>query len=107
MEYIDIEKNSIPYTFEIVLAGETFQFTVNYNSFGDFFTVDLYKNNELVRMGEKIVYGLPLFENYEYLGAESSYYALRYNRKCFKNLIRKFKRGCVFVCWVRAIGLEI
>lgn len=68
MKYIDIEKNSIPYTFEIVLAGETFQFTVNYNSFGDFFTVDLYKNNELVRMGEKIVYGLPLFENYEYLG---------------------------------------
>ena len=39
----------------------------NYNSYGDFFTVDLYKNSNLVRMGEKVVYGLPLFDNYLYL----------------------------------------
>lgn len=67
MEYIDIEKDSIPYTFEIVLNDETFQFTINYNSVGDFFTVDLYRNSELVRLGEKLVYGQVLFENYSYL----------------------------------------
>lgn len=67
MEYIDIEKDSIPYTFEIVLNDETFQFTINYNSVGDFFTVDLYKNSQLVRLGEKLVYEQTLFENYSYL----------------------------------------
>ncbi len=67
MRYIDIDKDNVPYSFEIVLNGETFQFGINYNSYGDFFTVDLYKNSNLIRMGEKIVYGLPLFDNYLYL----------------------------------------
>lgn len=67
MKYIDIEKEKIPYSFEVVLAGETFQFEVFYNGVGDFFTINLYKNHELVVLGEKIVYGVELFENLKHL----------------------------------------
>lgn len=67
MRYIDIEKEKIPYSFEVVLAGETFQFEVFYNVVGDFFSVNLYKNHELVVLGEKIVYGVDLFDNLKHL----------------------------------------
>ena len=67
MRYIDIEKEKIPYRFEVVLGGETFQFEVFYNVVGDFFTVNLYKNHELVVLGEKIVYGVDLFDNLKHL----------------------------------------
>lgn len=69
MLYLEIEKESIPYTFETVLMGETYQFTVNYNSAGDFFTIDIYKNSTPLRYGEKIVYGQPLFINHGYIGS--------------------------------------
>lgn len=61
MEYIKIDKELIPYEFEIILKGETFKFEINYNNSHDFFTVDLYKNNEIIILGEKLVYGRPLF----------------------------------------------
>ena len=67
MIYIDIEKEKIPYSFEVVLANETFQFEVFYNGEGDFFTINLYKNHELVVLGEKIVYGVDLFDNLKHL----------------------------------------
>ena len=67
MRYIDIEKEKIPYRFEVVLAGETFQFEVFYNVVGDFFSINLYKNHELVALGEKIVYGVDLFDNLKHL----------------------------------------
>ena len=63
MKYIDIDKSKIPYTFEVVLNGDTYQFEINYNTLGDFFTITLYKNHILVRSGEKVVYGVPLFDN--------------------------------------------
>lgn len=69
MYYLDIEKEAIPYTFETVLRNETYQFTINYNSVGDFFTVDVYKNSVPLRFGEKVVYGQPLFINHRYIGA--------------------------------------
>lgn len=68
MNYIDIEKQQIPYEFEIVLNGETFQFEINYNTYSDFFTINLYKNHKLILYGEKIVYNVPLFENFKHLG---------------------------------------
>jgi len=61
--YIDIDKNAIPYRFEIKLAGVTYGFEIRYNSEYDYFTADLYRGNELVVAGEKIVYATPLFEN--------------------------------------------
>ena len=43
-EYIEIDKDEIPYSFEIELAGEVFEIEVNYNQTYDFFTVDLFKD---------------------------------------------------------------
>lgn len=67
MEYIEIDKDQVPYRFEINLEEETFQFDINYNEVFDFFTVDLYKDHELIILGEKVVYGSPLFGKYTHL----------------------------------------
>lgn len=61
MEYIDIEKELIPYQFEIGLMGDSYEFHVYYNKTYDFFTVDLYHNDKVIVLGEKLVYGQPLF----------------------------------------------
>ncbi|KOP82011.1 hypothetical protein AMS60_05645 [Bacillus sp. FJAT-21945] len=63
LEYIPIEKENIPYRFEIELEAEIFEMEVRYNDSYDFFTVDLYKNGEVLIYGEKLVYGVPLFKN--------------------------------------------
>ena len=61
MEYIDIEKDLVPYRFEVDLDDELFTLEINYNPDYDFFTVDLEKDGEVLVVGEKIVYGTPLF----------------------------------------------
>lgn len=61
-EYIEIEKELIPYRFEIELGVELFEMEINYNLGHDFFTIDLYKDEEVLVLGEKITYGVPLFE---------------------------------------------
>lgn len=63
-EYIEIEKENIPYRFEIELGAEVFEFEIRYNDIGDYFTIDLYKDGEVLVYGEKIVYGVPLFSDY-------------------------------------------
>jgi len=60
-QYIPVQKELIPYRFDITLAGRTFTFAVNYNAGYDFFTIDLYRNEELIVAGEKIVYGRIMF----------------------------------------------
>lgn len=66
MEYIEIDRDMIPYKFDITLQNETYTFQVNYNTLKDFFTIDLYKNNEVIVLGEKLVYGKPLFISSRY-----------------------------------------
>lgn len=66
MRYIEIDKETIPYKFDMALAGDTYTFYVNYNTQGDFFTIDLYKNDKVIVLGEKIVYGRQLFSSYQY-----------------------------------------
>lgn len=61
-EYIEIEKELIPYSFEIELGAEIFELEIRYNQVGDYFTIDLYKDGEVLCYGEKIVYGEPLFD---------------------------------------------
>lgn len=61
MEYIEVEKDLIPYRFELSLAEEVFTFEVHYNSSYDFFTVDLSRDGEVLVYGEKLVYGQTLF----------------------------------------------
>lgn len=62
-EYIEIDKQSIPYRFELELGGELFELEVNYNETFDFFTVDLYKDNQALVVGEKLMLNRPLFRN--------------------------------------------
>ena len=61
--YIPINKNLIPYSFQITLADEIFTLTVKYNRFGDFFTVALSKEGREICAGEKLVYGKALWAN--------------------------------------------
>lgn len=56
-----IEKSMIPYEFNILLGGDFFTIRVDYNAYGDFFTIGLYKNGEVILRGEPIVYNVPLF----------------------------------------------
>lgn len=63
MEYLPIEKPEIPYHFEIDLDGGIFGFEIHHNERFDFFTVTLYRNDELLIAGEKLVYGQPLFSS--------------------------------------------
>lgn len=73
-DVLEINKNMIPYRFEIVLAGEMFEIGVRYNEYADMFTVSLTKNKELICSGEPVVYGVALFQDI-YVG--SKYPALR------------------------------
>lgn len=61
IDYIEIDKSLIPYSFDITILGETFTFEVNYNDYKDFFTINLLKNGEVIVLGEKLVYAKPLF----------------------------------------------
>lgn len=64
MLYIDIDKEDIPYQFDMDIKDEEFTFHIHYNERFDYFTVDLYKDGEVVAMGDKIVYGRALFAAY-------------------------------------------
>lgn len=57
---IIVDKNLIPYSFEIALANEVFGLSFDYNESGDLFTVSLYKGGELI-VTEPIIYGQELF----------------------------------------------
>lgn len=61
-EHIKIEKENIPYSFDIMLSDKTYTFNINYSLVSDRFTVDLLLEGKLLAAGEKIVYGVPLFE---------------------------------------------
>jgi hypothetical protein len=61
MNYVDIEKELIPYRFDVPLADEMFTFEIHYNADHDFFSVDLERNGAVLAVGIKIVYGVPLF----------------------------------------------
>ena len=61
IDYINIDKTLIPYSFDMTIESETYTFEVNYNSLNDFFTLNLLKNDEIIVLGEKLVYAKPLF----------------------------------------------
>lgn len=61
MEYIDVDKALIPYFFEIDIKNEIYKIKIDYNNRHDFFTVDLFKDEKVIIVGEKLVYGKPLF----------------------------------------------
>ena len=50
MEYIEIDKDLIPYEFIIELDNDEYKLDVRYNETYDFFTVDLYKDEYFSRL---------------------------------------------------------
>lgn len=58
-----INKDMIPYNFDILLASEVFNLTVNYNKKHDFFTIKLVKDTETLCEAEPVIYGTPLFKD--------------------------------------------
>src|SRR5574339_810841 len=64
MIYMEIDKTAIPYQFDMDIAEEEFTFAIDYNKRFDFFTMDLYKGEELIVKGEKLIYGRALFGAY-------------------------------------------
>ena len=61
-EVLPIERDLIPYTFDIVLSNVTYTFGINYNSLTENLTVDLIRDGVNLVRGEKITLGIPLFE---------------------------------------------
>lgn len=62
-EHLPIEKENIPYRFDIALPVELYTLEIRYNHIYDFFTIDLMKDDEVLVLGERIIYGVPLFED--------------------------------------------
>lgn len=62
-DVLEIQKDLIPYSCSILLADELFELHFNYNATADLFTVDLYRDDELICAGEPIVYGVPLWSD--------------------------------------------
>lgn len=68
-DIIEINKELVPYEFDIVLADETFKIGVNFNETAELFTLDLSKLDEesgeyeVICKGEPIIYGKPLFSD--------------------------------------------
>lgn len=60
-DYIEIEKDLLPYNFDIELAGEEFNIEIFYNKAADLFTATLMKGDEVLCYNEPIVYGVELF----------------------------------------------
>lgn len=65
LNYISIFKDSVPYEFSVMLEAELFRFIVRYNKRRDIFTVDLFKDENLLVQGEPLIYGFPLFGDVE------------------------------------------
>ena len=61
-DYIEINKELVPYSFNILLADEWFELYVRYNENADLFTVTLYKEDELI-CTEPVIFGVPLFQD--------------------------------------------
>ena len=60
-DIIEVEKELLPYNFNIVLAGEEFNMEFMYNKRADLFTCTLSKNGEAVVYNEPLIYGVELF----------------------------------------------
>lgn len=67
-DILEIEKDLIPYDFEVLLGDELYEIEVNYNGVADFFTLALKKDGEIVSAGEPLIYGVPLFTDTYMLG---------------------------------------
>lgn len=62
-DMIPFDRDQVPYSYDITLGGEVYNFRFDYNVAHDFYTITLSHNEEVVLAGEKIVYGQRLFSS--------------------------------------------
>lgn len=60
-DIIEVEKELLPYNFDIVLAGEEFNMAMDYNKAADLFTCTISKDGKVVVYNEPLIYGKELF----------------------------------------------
>ncbi len=60
---LHINKNLLPYQFSILLGDELYNIGISYNETYDFFTVSLSRDDNILTNGERVVYGIPLFQD--------------------------------------------
>lgn len=60
-DIIEIEKELLPYSFNITLTGEEFNLAFDYNKAADLFTCTLSKDGEVLVHNEPLIYGVELF----------------------------------------------
>lgn len=67
VDYIPIENEKIPYSFDIKLEDKTYSMLVKYNEDGNFYTVDLSitSTGEVLCYGDPVRYGRQLFGSIE------------------------------------------
>lgn len=58
---LNINKEAIPYHFEIDLSGETYTMAIKYNGRFDYFTIGIQRNGEVLVVEDKVIFGRPLF----------------------------------------------
>jgi len=63
MGIIEVDKELIPYMFDIELSGRLYTIEINYNYIFDFLTIDLYLDNEPLVKSEKLVLNEILFKD--------------------------------------------
>lgn len=61
---ISIDKEDIPYSFEMEFGGEMYTFTVKYNSLADWFTLDVALLDDPIVYGVPLAYGVDVFASY-------------------------------------------
>ena len=75
IQYIEIEKSLIPYSFTYDYKGKIFEMEIRYNAEYDFFTIDLYVVENEMRtaliLGEKIMYAQMLFSSIYYKNVDT------------------------------------
>jgi len=65
-EYVNINVEVIPYSFDLKLSGRTYTITINRNSYEDNITLDLELGDKVLVKGKKAVIGQPLFEEFAF-----------------------------------------
>lgn len=60
---IPVNKDIMPYSYEIQLGEQVFSLEFNYNSRRDLFSCNLYRDGELICAGERLTYARTLFED--------------------------------------------
>lgn len=68
MRYVSINKEMIPYSFNLRLNKRTYTFEIHYNAEHDFFTMGIADSSgEVLTAGEKLLLNKPILSSHAYL----------------------------------------